>query len=63
MFAMLRQFFQAFMVLFAATEKVAKSFDNLATIGQEMSEGYLNEYRLEQEIKLKRLKSEAANQS
>ena len=37
MFTMINQIFASITVLFAAVEKMAKSINNLATVGEEMS--------------------------
>lgn len=56
MFQAFKQLFLMFSVLFSAGEKAAKSLDNLASIGEEMSEGYLLKGRLERQAELTKLK-------
>ena len=58
MFTMFRQMFTAFTVLFSAAEKIAKSVDNLASVGEEMSQGYLSEFRIEQQAKLNEMQKQ-----
>lgn len=53
------QFFNMLAVLFSAGEKAAKSLDNLATVGEEMSAGFVDQTRLERQQKLAQLKAEA----
>jgi hypothetical protein len=60
MFQMFKQFFMAFTVLFSAFEKTAKSLDNLASVGEEMSEGFLMEERIKRQGRLAQLRSELA---
>lgn len=50
MFSMLAQFFRMFERLFAAGEKTAGAIDNLATVGLEMSQAYVDQSRYERQI-------------
>ena len=60
MFKMFNQLFSALFVLFSAAEKAAKSLDNLASIGEEMSGAYADEQRIARAAKLAALNKEAA---
>lgn len=55
MFSMFRQFFMAFTTLFSALEKVANSLNCLATVGEDMANGYLEETRLERAARIQEL--------
>ncbi len=59
MFAAIKQFFVAITTLFAALEKVAKSIDNLAEVGNIKSESFLDEARADKAKTLKALEAEA----
>jgi len=58
MFSMFKQMFTALTVLFAATEKMAKAIDNLATVGEEMSANYLEESRIENQVRIAQLRKD-----
>ena len=60
MFSMFAQFFRMFERLFSAGEKCAASLDNLATVGLEMSQGYVEKTRAENTISKIQLKQEIA---
>jgi len=55
MFKMFNQLFNALTTLFSAAEKAAKSLDNLASIGEEMSGAYADEQRVLRQAKLAQL--------
>ena len=62
MFAMLRQFFQAFKTLFSAAEKGAKALDHLAEWAEEAAATYADEARLERQARITALKKQQQQQ-
>ena len=58
MFTAFKQFFIVITTLFSAAEKVAKSLDNLATVGDVMSTDFVEVARIEAAIKLSAKKAE-----
>jgi hypothetical protein len=60
MFSMFKQMFMMFSTFFSAGERLARSLDNLATIGEEMSQSYLNESRVRNAIALTKLQQQQA---
>lgn len=51
-----QQFFAMFFKLFSAGERVANSLDKLAQYGEESTDHYLEEARIERQAKIKKLK-------
>jgi hypothetical protein len=60
MFSMFAKLFKMFETLFSAGEKCAASLDNLATVGLEMSQGYVDKTRAENKIQKIQLNQEIA---
>ena len=58
MFTAFKQFFIVITTIFSAAEKVAKSLDNLATVGDVMSTDFVEVARIEAAIKLSAKKAE-----
>lgn len=58
MFQAFRQFFIVITTLFAASEKVAISLNNLATVGEVMSSDFVEIAKLEAAMKLSQKKAE-----
>lgn len=52
------QFFNAVTVLFTAIEKICKTADNLATVAEESSGTYMDEARIQRQMKLAKLQAE-----
>ncbi len=58
MFTAFKQLFIVITTMFTAAEKVAKSLDNLASVGDVMSTDYLEVAKIEAAIKLSEKKAE-----
>ena len=58
MFKAIAQIFRAIFEFASATEKVAQSFNNLASIGVDESEGLKNQLTVEREARLARLRAD-----
>jgi hypothetical protein len=57
---MLAQLWLMLSTFFTAGERIAKTVDNLAKVGEEMSESYLEETRVERAAKIAKLRAENA---